>query len=50
MFGPKNLLPDPERFLKQRLGFGVVSDLLEKESEVIQGSGGLGLLRTPNAF
>ena len=35
---PKNLLPDPERFLIERFGFGVVPDLLEKEPEVIQGS------------
>ena len=50
MFRPKNLLPDPERFLVERLGFGVVPDLLEKEPEVIQGIGGLGVLRTPSAL
>jgi hypothetical protein len=31
MFWPKNLLPDPERFLVERLGFGVVPDLFKKE-------------------
>src|SRR5208337_3892335 len=50
MFWPKNLLPDPERFLKERFGFGVVPDLLEKEPEVIQGIGGLGVLRTQSAL
>jgi hypothetical protein len=47
---PKNFPPDPERFLKERFGFGVVPDLLEKEPEVIQGVGSLGVLRTPSAL
>jgi len=50
MFRAQDLLPDSQRFLKERFGFGVVIDLLKKESEVIQGFGGLGLLRSPNAF
>jgi len=44
------LLPDPERFLEERLGFGGVPDLFENEPQVIQGIGGLGMLRTPNAL
>ena len=50
IFWHKNLLPDPERFLLERLGFGVVPYLLEKEPEVIQGVDGLGLFRSPNAL
>jgi hypothetical protein len=45
IFWAEDLLPDPERFLVERLGFGVVPDLFEKEPEVIQGSGGLRMLR-----
>jgi hypothetical protein len=50
MFWPKNLLADPERFLVERLGFGVVPDPFEKEPEYIQGIGILGILRTPSAL
>ena len=49
MFG-KNLLPDPQRFLKRRFGFAVVPDLCEKEPEVIQGSGRLGVFRPTSAL
>ena len=28
MFWPKNLLPDPERFLVERFGFGVLAHFL----------------------
>jgi len=31
----------------RKVGFGVVPDLLEKESEVIEGCGGRGVFRTP---
>src|SRR5271157_3863347 len=50
MFWPKDLLADAERFLVEGYGFGVVTNLFVKEPEVIQGHGGLGPLRTPNAL
>jgi|SRR5271166_505587 len=50
MFWPEHLPVDPERFLKEWLGFGVLAHRFEKEPKVIQGSGGLGLLRTPSAL
>jgi len=50
MFWPENLLPDLERFLVERLDLSVVPDLLEKEPEVIQGIGCLGVLLTPSAL
>jgi hypothetical protein len=50
MFWPKSLLADPKRFLVKRFSSGVVSDLLKKESEITQGSSGLGLLWTPSAL
>src|SRR6202022_4180862 len=50
MFRPKNLLPDPELFLVEWLGFGVVPDLLENEPKVVQGIGGLGVIWTQSVL
>ena len=36
MFWPKNLLPDPERFLKERFGFGVLAHVLVQQGQVIE--------------
>ena len=36
MFWPKNLLPDPERFLVERLGFGVLAHILVQLGQVIE--------------
>jgi hypothetical protein len=41
IFSAQDLLPDPERFPVGRLGLGVVSDVFEKQPEVIWGIGGL---------
>jgi hypothetical protein len=37
MFWAKNLLTDPERLLKERLGFGVRTNPIEKGPQVIEG-------------
>ena len=50
MFWPKNLLPDPERFLVERLGFGVLARCFVQHGKVIEGSGCLGVFRTPTRF
>ena len=36
MFWPKDLLPDPERFLVERLGFGVLAHSLVQLGQVIE--------------
>src|ERR1700678_4483200 len=42
--------PNPERFLKERLGFRVVVGLSEKETEIVQGLRGFWMLRTTSAL
>ena len=36
MFWPKNLLPDPERFLVERFGFGVLAHVMVQHGQVIE--------------
>ena len=36
MFWPKNLLPDPDRFLVERFGFGVRVHILVEHSQVVE--------------
>ena len=36
MFWPQNLLPDPERFLKERFGFGVIVRIQVQHGQVIE--------------
>ena len=48
--GPRTFCRIPKRLLKERFGFGVVPDLLEKEPEVIQVSGGLGVIGTQSVL
>src|SRR5580704_8151604 len=48
MFRPKNLLPDPERFLEERLGFGVIVQILVKHGEFVEARGGVGMFRPKN--
>ena len=36
MFWPKNLLPDPERLLVERFGFGVLAHILVQQGQVIE--------------
>jgi hypothetical protein len=38
MLWPKNLLPDPERFLKERFGFSVLAHILVQLRQVIEAS------------
>ena len=45
MFRPKNLLPDPERFLKERFGFGVLAHVLVQLGQVIEAIRRVGMFR-----
>ena len=40
MFWPQNLLPDPQRFLKERFGIGVIVRIPVQHGQVIQALGG----------
>ena len=48
MFRPKNLLPDPERFLKERFGFGVLAHRLVQRGQVIEADRRVGMFFTKN--
>jgi hypothetical protein len=39
MFWPKDLLADPERFLAERLGFGVLAHILVQHGQAIEAAG-----------
>ena len=45
MFWPKNLLPDPERFLKERFGFGVLAHIQVQPGQVIEAGRRVGMFR-----
>ena len=48
MFWPKNLLPDPERFLKERFGFGVLAHSLVQLGQVIEARRRVGMFWPKN--
>ena len=48
MFWPKNLLADPERFLVERFGFGVLAQILVQHGQVIEGLRRVGMLFAEN--
>jgi len=48
MFWPKNLLADPNRFLKKRFGFGVLTHIQVQHGQVIEALGGLGIFWPKN--
>ena len=48
MFWPKNLLPDPERFLKERFGFGVLAHILVQHAQVIEARRRVGMFWPKN--
>jgi hypothetical protein len=43
IFWPEDLLPDPQRFLKERLGFSVSARCLVKHGQVIEAGSGIGI-------
>ena len=43
--GPQNLPPDPERFLKERFGFGVLAHCLVQRGQVIEAGRRVGMFR-----
>ena len=43
MFWPKNLLPDPKRFLVERFGFGVLAHILVQQGQVIEAGRRVGM-------
>jgi hypothetical protein len=47
-FWPKDLLADPERFLKQRFGFGVLAHCLVQCGQVIEAKRRLGMFWRKN--
>ena len=48
MFWPKNLLPDPERFLVERFGFGVLAHILVQLGQVIEAGRRVGMFWPKN--
>jgi hypothetical protein len=50
MFWPKNLLPDPERFLVERLGFGVVPALWKMSPRLFRASAVSGCSGPPSSL
>src|SRR5271165_3509410 len=56
MFWPQNLLADPERFLKERFGFGVIARMIVQHGQVIEALGAVwvfwpqNLLADPERF
>ena len=48
MFWPKDLLPDPERFLKERFGFGVLAHSLVQRGQVIEAERRVGMFWPKN--
>ena len=48
MFRPKDLLPDPKRFPKERFGFGVLAHRLVQQRQIVQDLGGVGMFGTQN--
>jgi hypothetical protein len=50
MFWPKNLLPDLERFLVERFGFGVLAFSAVQLTQVIEARGSVGMLRARKLF
>ena len=48
MFWPKNLLPDPERFLVERFGFGVLAHSLVQHGQVIEAGRRVGMFWPKN--
>ena len=48
MFRPKNFLPDPERFLVEWLGFGVLAQILVQRGQVIEAKRCVGIFRPKN--
>jgi hypothetical protein len=48
MFWSKNLLPDPERFLIDWLGFGVLAHILVQHGQVIKAKRCVGIFRPKN--
>ena len=45
---PKDLLPDPERFLEERFGFGVLAHSLVQHGQVIEASRRVGMFWPKN--
>ena len=48
MFWPKDLLPDPERFLIERFGFGVLAHFLVQHGQVIEAHRRVGMFWPKN--
>ena len=48
MFWPKNLLPDPERFLKQGFGFGVLAHYPVQHHQVVEACRRVRMFRPKN--
>ena len=48
MFWPKNLLPNPERFLKKRFGFGVFADVFVQLTQVFHAGCRVGMFWPKN--
>jgi hypothetical protein len=49
MFRTKDLLPDPKRFLKERLGFGALAHFSVQRGQVIEAQGRVGIFWATHA-